>query len=447
MSNLQVPNMTREVEFAANIARHHPRNKTTGGEYDRFIEILHKAGEYKANTEKQLQIHRKELEKRRYVLRRALVEYKQIVKDNNGGASDLSEVESRVEEELGEAFVQLVEFMSKTMYIKHDDFVSGVHEAAIMKDYSHILYQLDAKIHDKFKQNPVVGCPEIAKIACDLTRIPASWFIAGDWKERCMRLKQRLIKRVFGKINEIEVIVQALLNKSASWSGRPLGVFMFTGSNNVGKVELARAIAGELYDNEDCLVRFDMSKYDSVSSLVDSITRIVKTRPYSVLVFDKIDKAYCCSNSSVLMLDETLSSVLSSVEFKDTLIIITSDEDGDQVFGGMTRLTELIDDMIVVDWPSDLKGCCRIMLREWERSLNRGVIVCCSKAALIDMEINCGSSGSGGGGATMMERWMEEKVFPVLSRMVSEYDGGVEETIIIHIDKDGETGELSFNFD
>ncbi|KAK3232243.1 hypothetical protein Dsin_004124 [Dipteronia sinensis] len=186
-----------------------------------------------------------------------------------------------------------------------------------------------------------------------------------------------------------------------------------------------------------------MSKYDPVSSLVDSITRIVKTRPFSVLMFDKIDKAYCCSNSSVLMLDKTLSSVLSGIEFKDTLIIITYDDEADQVFGGMSGLTKLIDDMIVVDWPSDLKDCCRILLREWEKSHNRGVIVCCSKAALIDMEINCG--GGGGGGAAMMERWMEEKVFPVLSRMVSDYDGGVEENIIIHIDKDEEIGELSFN--
>ncbi|KAI9156672.1 hypothetical protein LWI28_010389 [Acer negundo] len=56
----------------------------------------------------------------------------------------------------------------------------------------------------------------------------------------------------------------ALLNKSASWSGRPPGVFMCTSLNNVGKAELARAIAGDLYDNEDHLVRFDMSKYDSV---------------------------------------------------------------------------------------------------------------------------------------------------------------------------------------
>ncbi|KAK3232242.1 hypothetical protein Dsin_004123 [Dipteronia sinensis] len=247
MSNLQVPIMRKEIELAANIARHHPRNKTTGGIYDRFIEILHKADEYKT---KQHQIHRKELEKRRYVLRRALVEYKQIVKDNNGGANDHSEVESLVEEELGEAFLQLVEFMSKTMHIKHDDFVSAVHEAAILKDYSQILNQLEAKIHDKFKQNPAVGCPEIAKIACDLTGIPASWFTAGDWKERCIRLKQQLLKRVFGKSNEIEIIVQALLNKSDSWLGRPLGVFMFTGSNNVGKAELARAIAGELYDSE-----------------------------------------------------------------------------------------------------------------------------------------------------------------------------------------------------
>ncbi|KAK4836525.1 hypothetical protein QYF36_024285 [Acer negundo] len=439
MSNLQVPIMRKEIEFAANIARHHPRNKTTGGVYDRFIEILHKAGEYKTNKEKQ---HQKELEKRRYILRRALVEYKQIVKDNNGGANDLSEVESRVEEELGEAFVQLVEFMSKTMYIRHDDFVSGVHEAVILKDYSQILNQLDAKIHDKFKQNPVVGCPEIAKIACDLTGIPASWFIVGDRKERYMRLKQQLLKRVFGKSNEIEIIFQVLLNKSSSWSGKPLGVFMFTGLNNVGKAELARAIAGELYDNEDRLVRFDISKYDSVSRLVDSITRIVKTRPCSVLVFDKIDKA-CYSNSSVLMLDKTLSNVLRGIDFKDTLIIITSDDDGDQVFGGMSGLTKLIDDLIVVDWPSDLKDCFRILLREWAKSLSRGVIVCCSKAALIDMEINCG----GGGGATMVERWMDEKVFPALSRMVSEYDGGVEENIIIHIDKDEEIGELSFNFD
>ncbi|KAK0593433.1 hypothetical protein LWI29_036555 [Acer saccharum] len=444
MSNLQVPIMRKEVEFAANIARHHPRNKTTGGVYDRFIEILHKAGEYKTNKEKQ---HQEELEKRRYILRRALVEYKQIVKDNNGGDTDLSEVESRVEEELGEAFVQLAEFMSKTMYIKHDDFVSGVHEAAILKDYSQILNQLDAKIHDKFKQNPVVGCPEIAKIACDLTGIPASWFIIGDRKERCMRLKQQLLKRVFGKSNEIEIIVQVLLNKSVSWSGRPLGVFMFTGSNNVGKAELARAIAGELYDNEDRLVRFDMSKYDSVSSLVDSIIRTVKTRPRSVLVLDKINKAYCSSDSFVLMLDKALSNVLSGVDFKDTLIIITSDDGGDQVFGGMSGLTKLIDDLIVVDWPSDLKDCCRILLREWAKSLSRGVIVCCSKAALIDMEINCGGGGSGSGGATMVERWMDEKVFPVLSRMVSEYDGGVEENIIIHIDKDEEIGELSFNFD
>ncbi|KAL5734784.1 hypothetical protein ACOSP7_032645 [Xanthoceras sorbifolium] len=467
MSNLKVPNLRREVEraqgaggikferkaewFAADIATKYPDNKTNGSVHDKYIDILHKASEYR--TKEENQTHQRELEKRQYILRRALLEYKQIVKDNDAvsGFFSLSKVESRVEDELRDAFVELVKFMSKTMCLRHDDFVSGVHEAARVKDYFQILDQLDAKVHDKFKQNTVVGCPEIARIACDLTGIPASWFIIQDRKERYMKLKQQLLKRMFDKTREIEIIVQALLRSKTA--GRPLGMFLFVGPNRVGKAELIRAIAGELYDDEDRLVLIDMSKYaeaDSVSGLVDSITRTVKTMPCSVLLFDRIEMAH----SSVI---DTLSSVLRArengvIDFQNTLIIITlSDYVGAIRF---RELPKLVDDVIAVELPFDLKDCSRILLREWAFQRTKSniegnrpaVIICPSKSALIEMERN-----AGGCTVKKLERWMEEKVFSVLSKIVSEYDDdngdGVAENIIIYIDKEEQTGELSFNFE
>jgi ATP-dependent Clp protease ATP-binding subunit ClpB len=189
----------------------------------------------------------------------------------------------------------------------------------------------------------VVDEDAIAAIVSKVTGIPVSKIAKGD-REKVLDLKATLEKRVIGQDDAITLVSNAILRQRAGIKNpnRPIGSFLFLGPTGVGKTEVARALAEALFDNENNIIRIDMSEYMekySVSRLIGAppgyvgyeeggqLTEKVRRNPYSVVLFDEVEKA----NPEVLNL---LLQVLDDgrltdsqgrlVDFKNTIIIMTS---------------------------------------------------------------------------------------------------------------------------
>ena len=184
---------------------------------------------------------------------------------------------------------------------------------------------------------------EIAKIIERWTGIPTSRLMEGE-REKLLRLPEILHKRVIGQDEAVQCVSDAILRSRAGIQdpNRPLGSFLFLGPTGVGKTELAKTLAEALFDDEKNLIRIDMSEYMekfSVSRLIGAppgyvgyeeggqLTEAVRRRPYSVILFDEIEKAHPdVFNILLQVLDDgrITDSQGRTVDFKNTIIILTS---------------------------------------------------------------------------------------------------------------------------
>ena len=188
-----------------------------------------------------------------------------------------------------------------------------------------------------------VDAEDIAEIVALWTGIPAQKLIEGEG-EKLLRLPEHLHQRVVGQDEAINLVSDAVIRARSGINdpNRPLGSFIFLGPTGVGKTELARALAEYLFDDEQNMIRIDMSEYmekHSVSRLIGAppgyvgfdeggqLTEAVRRRPYSVLLFDEIEKAhYDVFNILLQILDDgrLTDSHGRTVDFKNTLVIMTS---------------------------------------------------------------------------------------------------------------------------
>jgi len=193
------------------------------------------------------------------------------------------------------------------------------------------------------KTRPVVGKEEVAFIVSKMTGIPLVKLEEGE-TQRLLNIEQELHKRVVGQDEAISVIAKAIRRSRAGLKGikRPIGSFIFLGPTGVGKTELAKALAEYLFDNEDALIKIDMSEYMekfSSSRLMGAppgyvgyeeggqLTEKVRRRPYSVILFDEIEKAHADMFNILLQIFEDGSLTDSfgrRVDFRNTIIIMTS---------------------------------------------------------------------------------------------------------------------------
>ncbi|MBN1575078.1 MAG: AAA family ATPase, partial [Chitinispirillaceae bacterium] len=184
---------------------------------------------------------------------------------------------------------------------------------------------------------------DIAGIISRWTHIPVSKLIAGE-KEKLLSLAGQLHKRVIGQNEAVDAVADAVLRARAGLKdpGRPIGSFIFLGPTGVGKTELARSLAYNLFDDERAMIRIDMSEYMekfAVSRLVGAppgyvgydeggqLTEAVRRRPYAVVLFDEIEKAHPdVFNILLQILDDghITDSQGRRVDFKNTIIIMTS---------------------------------------------------------------------------------------------------------------------------
>ncbi len=184
---------------------------------------------------------------------------------------------------------------------------------------------------------------EIAEIVAKWTGIPVRKLVEGE-REKLLKLDQILHERVIGQDEAVQLVADAVIRARAGIKDpkRPIGSFMFLGPTGVGKTELAKTLAENLFDSEDNLIRIDMSEYmekHSVSRMIGAppgyvgydeggqLTEAVRRRPYSVLLFDEIEKAHPDVFNILLQLldDGRLTDNQGRVvNFKDTVVIMTS---------------------------------------------------------------------------------------------------------------------------
>ena len=194
---------------------------------------------------------------------------------------------------------------------------------------------------------------EIAKIVARMTGIPVARLQKGD-KEKILDLEETLKQRVIGQDEAIRLVANAILRQRAGIKNpnRPIGSFLFLGPTGVGKTEVCKDLAEALFDNEQNIIRIDMSEYMekySVSRLVGAapgyvgyeeggqLTEKVRRNPYSIVLFDEIEKADPeVFNLLLQVLDEgrLTDSQGRLIDFKNTVIIMTSNLGSDMLLAG-----------------------------------------------------------------------------------------------------------------
>ena len=188
-----------------------------------------------------------------------------------------------------------------------------------------------------------VDAEDIAEVVAKWTRIPVSRLMEGE-VQKLVHMEERLEQRVIGQRQAIEAVSNAIRRARSGLQdpNRPIGSFIFLGPTGVGKTETAKALAEFLFDDENALIRIDMSEYmekHSVARLIGAppgyvgyeeggqLTEAVRRRPYSVVLFDEIEKAHQdVFNVLLQILDEgrLTDSQGRTVDFKNTVLIMTS---------------------------------------------------------------------------------------------------------------------------
>ncbi|MBR4515151.1 MAG: ATP-dependent chaperone ClpB [Lachnospiraceae bacterium] len=215
---------------------------------------------------------------------------------------------------------------------------------------------LEAKVNAKQMTlvHETVTDEEIAKIVSKWTGIPVAKLTEGE-RNKTLHLSEELHKRVIGQNEAVELVSDAIIRSKAGIKDptKPIGSFLFLGPTGVGKTELAKTLAASLFDNEANMVRIDMSEYmekHSVARLIGAppgyvgydeggqLTEAVRRKPYSVVLFDEVEKAHPdVFNVLLQVLDDgrITDSKGKTVDFKNTILIMTSNIGSDFLLDGI----------------------------------------------------------------------------------------------------------------
>ncbi|MGX9357691.1 ATP-dependent Clp protease ATP-binding subunit [Mycoplasma sp. 527] len=240
---------------------------------------------------------------------------------------------------------------------------------------SKVMYVLLPELEDSKKEveNKLTNLPnrliretideeEIAEVVSKWTKIPVTKLLEKQ-KNKLLKLSENLALRVKGQINAINLVSEAIKRAKANINdpNRPIGSFLFLGPTGVGKTELAKALAFNLFDNENNIIRLDMSEYmekHSISKLIGSppgyigyddnggqLTEKVRQNPYSIVLFDEIEKAHAdVLNILLQILDDGILSDNKGrkINFRNTIIIMTSNIGSEQIMTKMPSKDEII---------------------------------------------------------------------------------------------------------
>jgi ATP-dependent Clp protease ATP-binding subunit ClpB len=204
---------------------------------------------------------------------------------------------------------------------------------------------------------------EIAQVVARWTGIPVARLLEGE-REKLLRLDEVLHERVIGQDEAVQLVADAVIRARAGIKDprRPIGSFIFLGPTGVGKTELSRALAEALFDSEENMVRLDMSEYQerhTVSRLMGAppgyvgyeeggqLTEAVRRKPYSVVLFDEIEKAHPDVFNTLLQIldDGRLTDAQGrTVDFRNTVVIMTSNIGSLYLLEGVTERGEIAEE-------------------------------------------------------------------------------------------------------
>ncbi|MEU7747790.1 ATP-dependent chaperone ClpB [Nonomuraea sp. NPDC049158] len=220
--------------------------------------------------------------------------------------------------------------------------------------------RLDTRQHGHRLLREVVTEEEIASIVSRWTGIPVSRLKEAE-REKLLRLDEILHERVIGQEEAVRLVADAVIRARSGIKDprRPIGSFLFLGPTGVGKTELAKSLAAALFDTEDNMIRIDMSEYQerhTVSRLVGAppgyigyeeggqLTEAVRRKPYSVVLFDEIEKAHADVFNTLLQVldDGRLTDAQGrTVDFRNTVVIMTSNIGSQYLLDGVTSDGEI----------------------------------------------------------------------------------------------------------
>ena len=255
--------------------------------------------------------------------------------DSYNGPAGIDELEEEIEYLNAE----------KARAVKKDDFLAAQECLNKIRDAEKKIEEIrDEWERRRGETHPTIGAEEVAKIVAGWTGIPVVK-LTEEESEKLLRLEEELHARVIGQDDAVSAVAKAIRRARAGLKdpGRPIGSFIFVGPTGVGKTELSKALAAALFGDEKLLVRLDMSEYmekQSVSKLIGAppgyvgfdetggqLTEKIRHKPYSVVLFDEIEKAHPdVFNVLLQLLDDgrLTDSRGRVVSFKNTVIIMTS---------------------------------------------------------------------------------------------------------------------------
>ncbi|TMW85124.1 hypothetical protein EJD97_023733 [Solanum chilense] len=333
-----------------------------------------------------------------------------------------------------------------------------------IQDVEAAIANLESSTDESRMLTETVGPDQIAEVVSRWTGIPVSR-LAQNEKEKLIGLADRLHQRVVGQDEAVKAVTEAVL-RSRAGLGRPqqpTGSFLFLGPTGVGKTELAKALAEQLFDDDKLMVRIDMSEYmeqHSVARLIGAppgyvgheeggqLTKAVRRRPYSVVLFDEVEKAHpTVFNALLQVLDDgrLTDGQGRTVDFTNTVIIMTSNLGAEYLLSGnremvmqdvrkqfKPELLNRLDEILVFDPLShdQLRQVCRHQLKDVAgRLAERGIALGVTEAAL---DVVLAQSYDPVYGARPIRRWLEKKVVTELSKMLVKEE--INENSTVYID-------------
>jgi ATP-dependent Clp protease ATP-binding subunit ClpB len=255
----------------------------------------------------------------------------------------------------------LKDLIHKTKLSLQQAFTNGEYQKASELQYGKIpeLEKKLASFENKSRKgrmlSEIVTEEEIAKIVSKMTKIPLNRIVQGE-RDKVLNLKTKMLQRVVGQDDAVTLVTDAIIRQRAGIQDakRPIGTFMFLGPTGVGKTEVAKSLAEGLFDNDNQIIRIDMSEYMekfSVSRLIGSppgyvgyeeggqLTEKVRRAPYSIVLFDEIEKAHPeVFNLLLQVLDEgrLTDSQGRLIDFRNTVIIMTSNLGSEFILNNQT---------------------------------------------------------------------------------------------------------------
>ena len=342
--------------------------------------------------------------------------------------------------------------------------------------------QLKAMQADNAMINEEVDSEQVAEVVSRWTGIPVTRMLQSE-RERLLHLEDELHKRIVGQDEAVALVANAVRRSRTGLadSHRPVGSFLFLGTTGVGKTELARALAETLFDDESMMVRIDMSEYQephSISRLIGAppgyvgydesgqLTEAVRRKPYSIVLFDEIEKAHPDVFNTLLQVLEDgrlTDNKGRTADFRNTIIIMTSNlgsdliqrhiDDGEVSTHDMEKTKEEIMNMlrqrirpeflnrideVVMFKPLDLKQVreiVKLQLNLLAKTLEKNDIIVTATDEAIDHLANEGYDPSMG--ARPIKRVIQRTLLNELSKQILEDKINPKDNILIDV-KDGE---------